>query len=398
MPKSQSNYPAWLGVAIAFYAFISIGIAEGGLGVLLPSILNAYQLTPATVTFLFVSQVTGYIVAALTSSAIATRLGLAKMLLLSSIALGGALTLYAVAANWSIMVVMGTFLGLGIGLIDAGINTYIVSDRRNEHLIGMLHAFYGVGALLGPAIATALLAQGLNWRLIYLVFAGLVSLLVAATFWAISVRYAPMMVQVTSSQVNPWTNLKIALKTPVVLVMGLLLLVYVGTEASVGNWAYTVEYIGRSTPEIVAGYSISAYWLGLTIGRVSLGVFIQRFGVNRAIAFSLILLIIALICWWLLPNSLLSLPLIGFSLAAIFPAIVWSIPMRVSSGLISAAVGFVTSIASLGAATFPTLMGWIAYRAGLESIPATMVPLAAIMLLLHFWIIRQARHFGAIQL
>ncbi|NJM90238.1 MAG: MFS transporter [Hydrococcus sp. RU_2_2] len=393
MPKSQSNYPAWLGVAIAFYAFISIGIAEGGLGVLLPSILNAYQLTPATVTFLFVSQVTGYIVAALTSSAIATRLGLAKMLLLSSIALGGALTLYAVAANWSIMVVMGTFLGLGIGLIDAGINTYIVSDRRNEHLIGMLHAFYGVGALLGPAIATALLAQGLNWRLIYLVFAGLVSLLVAATFWAISVRYAPMMVQVTSSQVNPWTNLKIALKTPVVLVMGLLLLVYVGTEASVGNWAYTVEYIGRSTPEIVAGYSISAYWLGLTIGRVSLGVFIQRFGVNRAIAFSLILLIIALICWWLLPNSLLSLPLIGFSLAAIFPAIVWSIPMRVSSGLISAAVGFVTSIASLGAATFPTLMGWIAYRAGLESIPATMVPLAAIMLLLHFWIIRQARHF-----
>jgi fucose permease len=393
VPKSQSNYPAWLGVAIAFYAFISIGIAEGGLGVLLPSILNAYQLTPATVTFLFVSQVTGYIVAALTSSAIATRLGLAKMLLLSSIALGGALTLYAVAANWSIMVAMGTFLGLGIGLIDAGINTYIVSDRRNEHLIGMLHAFYGVGALLGPAIATALLAQGLNWRLIYLVFAGLVSLLVAATFWAISVRYAPMMVQVTSSQVNPWTNLKIALKTPVVLVMGVLLLVYVGTEASVGNWAYTVEYIGRSTPEIVAGYSISAYWLGLTIGRVSLGVFIQRFGVNRAIAFSLILLIIALICWWLLPNSLLSLPLIGFSLAAIFPAIVWSIPMRVSSGLIPAAVGFVTSIASLGAATFPTLMGWIAYRAGLESIPATMVPLAAIMLLLHFWIIRQARHF-----
>jgi fucose permease len=391
MPKSRSNYSAWIGVAIAFYAFISIGIAEGGLGVLLPSILNAYQLTPATVTFLFVSQVTGYIAAALTSSAIASRLGLARMLLLSSIALAGALTTYAIASNWLIMVGIGTFLGLGIGLIDAGINTYIVSDRRNEHLIGMLHAFYGVGALLGPAIATTLLAQGINWRIIYLVFAGLVSLLVAATFWAIAIQYAPMMVRVNSSPANAWTNLKIAIKTPVVLAMGLLLLVYVGTEASVGNWAYTVEYIGRRTPELIAGYSVSAYWLGLTIGRASLGIFIKRFGVNRAIAFSLVLLIVGFICWWLLPNSLFSLPLIGFSLAAIFPAIVWSIPMRVSSSLVPSAVGFVTSFASLGVATIPTLIGWIASNAGLESIPAIMVPLATIMVALHFWIVRQAR-------
>lgn len=391
MPKSRSNYSAWIGIAIAFYAFISIGIAEGGLGVLLPSILNAYQLTPATVTFLFVSQVTGYIAAALTSSAIASRLGLARMLLLSSIALAGALTIYAIASNWLIMVGIGTFLGLGIGLIDAGINTYIVSDRRNEHLIGMLHAFYGVGALLGPAIATTLLAQGINWRIVYLVFAGLVSLLAIATFWAIAIRYTPMMVRVNSSPANAWTNLKIAIKTPVVLAMGLLLLVYVGTEASVGNWAYTVEYIGRRTPELIAGYSVSAYWLGLTIGRASLGIFIKRFGVNRAIAFSLASLIVGFICWWLLPNSLFSLPLIGFSLAAIFPAIVWSIPMRVSSSLVPSAVGFVTSIASLGAATFPTLIGWIASNAGLEIIPAIMVPLATIMVVLHFWIVRQAR-------
>lgn len=30
--------PLWIGVAIALIAFIAIGIAEGGLGVLLPSI------------------------------------------------------------------------------------------------------------------------------------------------------------------------------------------------------------------------------------------------------------------------------------------------------------------------------------------------------------------------
>ncbi|WP_322743982.1 hypothetical protein [Nostoc edaphicum] len=60
--------PLWIGSAIAFYAFIAIGIAEAGLGVLLPSILSTYNLTPATVTLLFLSQISGYILAAFTSS------------------------------------------------------------------------------------------------------------------------------------------------------------------------------------------------------------------------------------------------------------------------------------------------------------------------------------------
>jgi fucose permease len=228
----KSKYPTWIGVAIAFYAFIAIGIAEGGLGVLLPSILSAYQLTPATVTLLFVSQVSGYMAAALTSSAIASRLGLARMLLLAAIALASALTTYALAAYWLVMVAVGTLLGLGIGLIDAGINTYIVS-------------------------------------------------------------------------------------------------------------------------------------------------------------LSLVLLIVGLLSWWLLPDRPFSLPLIGFSLAAIFPATI-SLPQRISATLVPAAVGFVTSVASLGAATFPTAVGWIADRAGLESIPALMVPLAIVMVVLHAWLVRHA--------
>lgn len=37
--------------------------------------------------------------------------------------------------------------------------------------MGLLHGFYGIGALLGPAIATTLLALNLSWRGVYLAFA-----------------------------------------------------------------------------------------------------------------------------------------------------------------------------------------------------------------------------------
>lgn len=378
--------PARLGLILAFYAFISIGIAEGGLGVLLPSIMQTFHLTPATVTLLFLSQITGYLIAAFTSSLLSNQMGLARMLLLASTFLTTALIIYASAPLWAIMVVTGTILGLGIGLIDAGINTYIVNDSHHSHFIGILHGFYGTGALLGPAIATTLLGMHLPWRIVYLVFAGVVFLLVAAMLWVIATDYKPLTRQVTVSGGDAKANLRTALRTPAVLVSGLLLLIYVGTEVVIGNWAYTVQTISRNTPELVAGYSISAYWMGLTIGRMGMGYVIKRLGTVRMIDFSLTLLTIGLLTWWLLPNQVLSLPVMGLALAAIFPTTMLLVPQRVAAPLVPAAIGFLTSLASLGAASIPTGVGWMADWVGLEIIPILMLPLAALMMLLHRWL------------
>lgn len=380
--------PQWIGVAIAFYAFIAIGIAEAGLGVILPSILSTYNLTPATVTLLFISQISGYILAALTSSIVSSRLGLARMLLIAAVALTMALLIYAISPFWLLMVAAGTVLGLGIGLIDAGINTYIVQDSRSANLIGLLHGFYGIGALTGPAIATTLLAIGFNWRQIYWVLAGIVSLLIVSVLGVIIYNYTPMTVRVEASDTSALKNLGRSLQTPLVLLTGLLLLVYVGTEASIGNWAYTVQSVARNTPPLIAGYSISAYWLGLTVGRFILGYFLQRLGAVRTISMSLTLLIIGLLAWWQLPEQWMSLPLIGFSLAAIFPATIWLIPQRLPETLVPAGVSFATSAASVGAAMIPTGAGWIASWAGLEIIPILMLPLAFVMVSLHCWLAR----------
>ncbi|MBE9015355.1 MFS transporter [Chroococcidiopsis sp. CCALA 051] len=386
--RSHSGKEAvWFGVAIAFYAFVAIAVAEAGLGVLLPSILAAYNLNPATVTLLFISQTGGYVVAAFSSSLISSRLGLARMLLVAAMLLMGALIIYALNPFWWVMVAAGVLLGLGIALIDAGINTFIVDNQRTNHLVGMLHAFYGVGALLGPTIATSLLAFGLNWRSIYLVFAGVVGLLVVAVAIAIVQNYRPMTQKINASGTSAKANLRVALQTPAVLLTGLLLMVYVGAEVCVGNWAYSVQNLSRGIPPIVAGYSISAYWLGVTIGRLSLGYFMRRLGAVRTLDISLVLLSIGLLAWWLVPNLYLSLPLIGFGFAAIYPATIALLPQRISPALIPAAIGFVSSVASLGAASLPSAVGWIASRTSLEIIPVLMMPLALVMVIVHRWLV-----------
>ncbi|MEH2011398.1 MFS transporter [Nostoc sp.] len=382
--------PVWIGEAIAFYAFIAIGIAEAGLGVLLPSILSTYNLTPATVTLLFVSQISGYILAAFTSSLVSSRLGLARMLLIAAGALTMALMIYATSLSWFLMVAAGSVLGLGIGLIDAGINTYIVQDSRSASRIGLLHAFYGIGALLGPAIATTLLAVGMNWRQVYGVLAGIVSLLIVSVLGVIIFNYTPMTLRVLASNTTALENLGRALQTPIVLLTGLLLLVYVGTEACIGNWAYTVQSVARHTPALIAGYSVSAYWLGLTLGRFILGYFLQSLGAVRTISMSLSLVIIGLLAWWQLPDQWISLPLIGFGLAAIFPATIWLIPQRLPDAHVPAAVSIATSAASLGAAIIPTGAGWVASWTNLEIIPMLMMPLALLMVGLHYWLVQHS--------
>jgi fucose permease len=382
--------PLWIGVAISCYAFIAIGIAEAGLGVLLPSILVAYDLTPATVTLLFLSQISGYILAALTSSLVSSRLGLGRMLLLAASLLTVALLTYGVAPTWGLMVAAGTLLGLGIGLIDAGINTAMVQDDRSAHLIGVLHGFYGVGALSGPAIATTLLALGWPWRQVYGVLAGIVSLLIMAVLGALIYRYPSLTKPAAAIQTPAWKNLRRSLRLPVVLLSGGLLAVYVGIEASMGNWAYTVQVMARSTPSLVAGYSISAYWLGLTVGRFMLSYFLRSLGAVRTISLACLLLMMGLVAWWQLPDQWLSLPLIGFALAPIFPATIWLLPKRLPEALVPGAVSFATSTASMGAALIPSGVGWLASGVGLEVIPGAMVPLAIAMAGLHYWLMRCA--------
>ncbi|HEY9618095.1 MAG TPA: MFS transporter [Microcoleaceae cyanobacterium] len=379
----------WIGVALSFYAFIAIGVAEGGLGVLIPSIQATYHLTPATVTLLLLSQLSGYIVAAIASSLLSSQLGLARMLLMAAVLLTSALMIYVLSPVWGVMVAAGILLGLGIGLIDAGINTYIASDRTHADLTGFLHAFYGIGALLGPAIATTLLAIGLHWRQVYQVFAAVVAVLIVGLGWAVLSRYAPMRRQATHAAASAHLNLRVALRTPIVLMAGLLLLIYVGMESTVGNWAYSVQAVGRGTPAMVAGYSVSAYWLGLTLGRLVMGHLVRRLGADRLLSWCLGLLAIALLIWWQLPQAWFVLPVIGFALGPIFPTTIWLMPQRVATALVPAAIGFMTSVASLGAAMIPTSMGWLATRSSLEIIPALLLPLVGLLVMLHGWLVRR---------
>jgi len=123
-----------------------------------------YGVDKATIGLLFLVQSIGYLVAAFSSGLLVEKLGTRGFLMLGVVSFLFGVGALALMLPFMIVLVTMLPLGLGVGIIDAGINAYIASMPRNAARLNYLHAFYGIGALLGPLIASAFLAVRWGWN------------------------------------------------------------------------------------------------------------------------------------------------------------------------------------------------------------------------------------------
>ena len=98
------------------------------------------------------------------------RLGERNFLLMSMVCFALGTGLFFLRPPFVFYMCVGVLLGFATGMLDAGLNAYIASLPDNARLLNFLHAFYGIGALLGPVVASSLLAIQLGWQAIYAVW------------------------------------------------------------------------------------------------------------------------------------------------------------------------------------------------------------------------------------
>src|SRR6185312_7858973 len=76
------------------------------------------------------------------------------------------------------------------------------------------------------------------------------------------------------------TLLRLTVRLAPVWIAAAFLGVYVGLESGIGNWGFSFLTETRGADVIVAGWIVSGYWLGLTIGRFVLNALADRIGVG----------------------------------------------------------------------------------------------------------------------
>lgn len=382
---SESRPRAPLG--LSFFAFILIGANDGAVGVLLPSIIAHYGITKATASLVFPAGTVGYLAAALNSGLLLERLGRRAFLMLGT----GTFILGAVVAlaapPFPLLLPAFALLGFGLAILDAGLNAYVAGLPQSTGLLNYLHAFYGAGALLGPLVASTVLAVVGRWNATYLVWA------VAATLVLVGFRVAfgpqnrgtPLPAAGASGAKSAGNPLTLALRLPLVWLAATLLFVYVGAEVSLGSWSYTLLTEARRVPALPASWMVSGYWLGLTVGRVALGRVADRFGVARLLQGCIAGVLIAVLLVWIAPGGVvaaLGLWLAGFSLGPIFPSTIALINATVAPRMQQSAIGFAASLGAMGSATFPWIAGNLIQRAGLWALLPFVGGLALALLVL----------------
>jgi fucose permease len=376
-------------LGLCFFAFILIGANDGAFGVLIPSMRSHYGVSNATIGLLFLFASVGYLTAAFNSGLLVEKLGNRLFLLLGIGAFLCASVIISLMPPFPILLILLFPLGFGGAILDAGLNAYIAGLPRNTALLNYLHAFYGTGALLGPIIASGLLAIGFGWNSVYVVWIGICIVLGVGVVFAFKGNQKTGNEKIAETKQNV---LFTALAMRIVWLGAIFLLFYVGTEVSLGSWSYSFLTEERHGAPLLMGWAVSGYWLGLTLGRLTLARVALNLGEKRMIQICILGVVAGVLLIWLVPFngvSAIGLCLTGYCLGPIFPTTIALMSRLVPARILPSAIGFLASLGSMGAALFPWIAGNLAQFIGLWVLLPYVILLTLVMLCV--WMLLQAR-------
>lgn len=380
--------------ALAFLAFVSLGLPDGLLGVAWPSIRAGFGLPLDALGLLLAFTTAGYLTSSFFAGRILRALPIGTVLALSTAAAATALLGYALTPFWPVMVALGFLAGLGGGAVDAGLNAY-GATHFSARVLNWLHAFFGLGTTVGPLIVTAVLGAGLLWRWSYVVV-GSAQVALALTFFFTRGRWLRV-AETAAAEKPPVTAARTrdTLSQPLVWLGMLVFFIYTGVELVAGQWSYSLLTLERGVAAQAAGIWVSLYWGGLMVGRVLFGFIADRVPLTQTLRVCIVATAVGALLFWLEPTrtlALVGLIMIGFFLAPIFASLISLTPARVGQTHADSAIGFQIAAAGLGGAVLTGLVGVLARSLGLWVIGASLLLFALLLLVLYELLLRVKPH------
>lgn len=374
----------WVGLV----AFVGLGLPEATLGVTWPSIRVELDQPLPAVGLLLGALTAGYLPTSALSGRLTRRLGAGVALAVASTVFATAMALYLLAPSFPFLVAGSLLGGVAAGIIDPGINTHFAL-HHSTRTMNLLHASFGIGATAGPFVATAIIGSGGSWRLPYALYLVLQIGLVIG-FLSTHRRWsAPT--PATTAGPAPTTGIELTGSTepeparaPIVVgLSALTFFVYTGLEVGAGVLAFTLLTEGRGLSDTAAGLWTTAYWAGLTLGRVALGVAGRRLSPDQIVRVGALAAVAASTLITVDPGGTgaTGFPLLGLAVAGIFPSLVLLTPRRVGRTRTPDVIGVQFALASVGAAGVPAAISVVAEH-DLERIGVALLVLAVTVTLL----------------
>jgi len=391
----------YVAVLTAYLSFIVLGLPGAMLGVAWasdkwPSIQKTFNLGLGEVGILFVAFTIGYSLASFICGRLYGRFNSSTLFFLGSLFSAAALAGYGVMPSWFLIVACGSLLGLGSGILDAGMNIHFAAVF-NARLMNWLHACFGVGTVIGPILMTFILSRdGGTWQTGYLIGSG-AYMMMGLLFFLTRSRWVNIGRGTHEEGMLSAISARSTLSLPLVWISLGIFLAYAGLEGVSTQWVFPLLNKARGIDAVTAGTWLVILQASFTIGRVFFGFALAYFKPRALIRVCTATLIIATFLFIInpIPNYAFILLLgYGFTLAPIWALMVTNVQERLGPLHGANAIGFLVAAAGIGVGVFPAIAGVIAEHSSLEVIPVVLFVLSFVMMVLYeMTVSRSARDF-----
>lgn len=367
-------------IFIIYITYISLGLPDSLLGVAWPDMVGEFHVTYSAVGIISMAIAVCTVISSLQTIRITQKTGTGKLVLSSILLTAMGLIGFAFTKNFFLLIVAALPLGFGAGAIDTSVNNYVSSNLKAHHM-NWLHAFWGMGATLGPIIMGVVLDNHFSWRNGYLII-GSIQLILAFILLISLPLWKQNEQKVAIEPDKSKLSFGALLKQKGVLWSLLSFLFYVGIEGTIFLWgsSYLVEI--KSVTAASASFILSLFFASITLGRIISGFVTFWLSNPKLLLLSESILLIGICTVAIGRGSILYIGfiLIGLGCAAIFPTMMHETPERFGARNSGAIIGFQVAFGYVGVTILPPLLGILFQRVSMNIFPLFLVGFVLILI------------------
>jgi DHA1 family quinolone resistance protein-like MFS transporter len=261
---TQHNLAAIKG--LTFLMFMMFAMTTDSVGVIIPMVIKEFGLSMTEAGAFHYASMTAIAFAGILLGHLADRLGRKTTIILGLTLFAVSSFLFAVGNTFLFFLALLVVSGSAIGVFKTGalalVGDITTSTRAHTATMNTVEGFFAVGAVIGPAIVTRLLAAGLSWKWLYIIAATICVLLIVT---ALFVKYPE-----TARNADAPIDLKrtfAMMKSPYALGFSFAIFLYVAVECAIYVWMPTLmaDYAGSFAS--MAAYAISIFFVLRAAGR-----------------------------------------------------------------------------------------------------------------------------------
>ncbi len=372
----------------ACVAYLSVALPGSTLGLLWPSMRLSFGEPVGALGILLVFGITASVISSVATGRTRVRTG--PLVAAGAMLTAAALAVEAFAPSLWVMAVGFVVFGLGFGAIDAALNAH-AARHFGARDINWMHASYGLGAIIGPLLVTALLAGGLGWRRTY----GLMALVQAVLACVFTVRrrgWRESPHVCLAGEDKPAPEQGTARRKPSAAATLTFTAVETGIESGAGIWGYVFLTAGRGLAPGTAGVAVSAYWAMMFAGRVVLGPVAERLGSARVLAAAVAGVPLGAVLM-AVPGpgalAIAGLMILGLAAAPIFPLLMLTTGQRTGTARM---VSLQVAASAVGSAALPAGLGLAIGAVGARILAPSLLAVGLAMGVLYALLSRWSRH------